>query len=72
MQLVPELAREANRGLNYRIRRGLTYGLQARWWGLLGIAVQKTVANVVLHCEDGADIARLQLEPSICIADVIC
>ena len=69
VKLVPELARERARGLHPRIRRGVALGLQHRWWGILSIALQRAVANVVLN-PDCADLNRLQLEPMPFLADL--
>ena len=68
VKLVPALARERARGLHRRIRRGVALGLQHRWWGLLGIALQRAVAHAVLH--ESADLPRAQLEPSFPLADL--
>ena len=38
--------------------------MQHRWWGLLGIAVQRAIAHTVLYADDGADLATAQLEPT--------
>ena len=53
-QLMPALARERTRGLHARIRRGVALGLQHRWWGLLGVALQRAVAKSIL--QDAADV----------------
>ena len=42
VKLVPELARERTRGLHPRVRRGIAFLLEHRWWGVLGIALQKS------------------------------
>ena len=68
VQLVPALARERCRGLHPRIRRGFALGLQHRWWGLLGIALQRAVANCVLN--GSSDLPRTQLEPMCALADL--
>jgi len=49
ISLVPGLARERTRDLHQRIRRGALLGFQHRWWGLLGMALQKAVARAVLR-----------------------
>ena len=67
--LVPALARERCRGLHPRICRGAAVGLQHRWWGILGVALQRAVANVVLNPES-ADLSRMQLEPMPSLADL--
>ena len=70
VKLVPELAREKSRGRRPRIRRGIAMSLQHRWWGILGIALQKAVANVILNSEAGADLFTCLLEPVVAIADL--
>ena len=47
--LVPTLARERCRVLPAAIRRGMSLGLLHRWWGILGMAVQRSVADNVMH-----------------------
>ena len=67
-RLVSELARERCRGLNGRIKRGASLGLQHRWWGLLGIGLQSAVARAVLRPE--ADLPEVKLEPTPPITDL--
>ena len=55
VKLVPELARERARGLHPRVRRGTALSLQHRWWGILGMALQKSVAGMVADADAGAD-----------------
>ena len=64
VKLVPELARERARGLHPRVRRGMTMSWQHRWWGILGVALQKSVAEMVANADAGADLATGQLEPT--------
>ncbi len=61
VRLVPALARERSRLLHPRIRRGVALGLEHRWWGILGVALQQAVAHAVLN-PDSADLVRVQLE----------
>ena len=61
MNLVPALARERCRDLPARMRRGTMMGLLHRWWGLLGVSLQKSVAHIVLH--EYADLPTTQVEP---------
>ena len=70
VKLVPELARERARGLHPRVRRGTALSLQHRWWGILGIALQKSVAEMVANADAGADLATGQLEPSPALYDL--
>ena len=65
IKLVPELARERSRGYHIRIRRGIALSLQHRWWGILGVALQKAVRDVVLNADAGADLMATQLEPCV-------
>ena len=69
IKLVPELAQERTRGLHPRIRRGTALALQHRWWGILGIALQRSVAAMVLYA-DGADLATGWLEPPPALGDL--
>jgi len=52
-----------------RVRRGFALGLQHRWWGILGVALQRAVANVVQN-PDCASLGRMQLEPIPFLADL--
>ena len=70
--MVPALARERSRGVHPRLRRGIALSLQHRWWGLLGIAVQRATAHVVRNQLAGVDLAQTQLEPIPPLADVAC
>ena len=70
IELVPLLARERSRGLHPRVRRGTALLLQRRWWGILGIGLQRGVAHVLRH-EMGADLVRTQLEPAVALADLV-
>jgi len=70
VKLVPAMAREYARGLHPRIRRGTVLALQHRWWGLLGMALQRSVAHMVLHADAGADLSAGQLEPTPTLADL--
>ena len=69
VSLVPSLAREHSRGLHPRIRRGAALGFQNRWWGILSIALQKSVAQAVRR-DTGEDIATVGLEPCPRLADL--
>ena len=69
IDLVPALARERTRGLHPRVRRGTALQLQRRWWGILGIGLQRGVAHI-LQYEMGADLVRTQLEPATAVADL--
>ena len=53
-----------------RIRRGIALSLQHRWWGILGVALQKAVANIILNSEAGAGLFTNLLEPVAAIADL--
>ena len=69
VELVPALARERTRGLHPRVRRGTAALLLRRWWGILGIGVQRGVSHVILG-NAGADLMRTQLEPATWLADL--
>ena len=43
------------------MRRGIALAFQNRWWGILGIALQQSVAQAVLR-DDGADLHAVSLE----------
>ena len=70
MDLVPKLARERTRGLHVRVRRGMALSLQHRWCAILGLAVQKSVAHVVLSSPAGVDLLATGLEPAPALADL--
>ena len=69
LEIVPALAWERARGLPSRIREGMRLRLMARWWGLLGIAVQRAVSSTVLR-ERGGDLFHDLLETPPHIVDV--
>ena len=50
------------------MRRGVALGLQHRWCGIIGVALQRAVSFAVLN--EWADLARTQLEPTVPIADL--
>ena len=70
VELVPELACERTRGVHPRLRRGMALSLQHRWWGVLGIALQKSVAEMVMNAGAGADLATGRLEPTPALSDL--
>ena len=67
IRLVPQLARQHAKGLHPRIRRGTALAFQNRWWGILSIALQKSVAQAVLR-DAGEDLAEACLDdaPGLC------
>ena len=67
--LVPALAREHARGLHIRIRRGAALGFQYRWWGILNIALQRSVAEAVLR-DTGQDLCTIEFEAVPPLADL--
>ena len=69
VKLVPSLARERTRGVHVRLRRGTALLLQRRWWGILGVGLQRGVAHVIHH-SGGTDLVRTQLEPATQLADL--
>jgi len=70
VDLVPKLARERTRGLHVRVRRGMALALMHRWWGILGLAVQKSVAHIVLSSAAGVDLLATGLEPAPALAEL--
>ena len=70
VELVPILARERFRGVHVRLRRGTALLLQRRWWGILGIGLQRGVVHVMYH-HSGTDLVRSQLEPATSLADLV-
>ena len=70
VDLVPKLARERTRGLHVRVRRGIALSLQHRWWGILGLALQRSVAHVVLSSAAGVDLVTTGLEPTPAVGDL--
>lgn len=43
--------------------------LQRKWWGILGVGLQRGVAHILRH-EMGADLLRTQLEPATLLAEL--
>ena len=70
IDLVPKLARERTRGLHIRVRRGIALSLQHRWCAILGMAVQKSVAHIVMSSAAGVDLTVTGLEPAPPLADL--
>ena len=66
VDLVPALAQERGQSVHSRIRRGVIQGLLQRWWGILGVALQRAVAHSVLH--ETADLPIVHAEPSYALA----
>jgi len=71
IDLVPKLARERTRGLHLRVRRGIALALQHRWCAILGLAVQRAVAHIILSNTAGVDLITTGLEPSPPLADLV-
>ena len=69
VDLVPKLARERTRGLHPRLRRGTALLLQRRWFGILGVGIQRGTSHIVLM-DSGADLVRSRLEPATLLADL--
>ena len=61
---------ERCRGLPSGERQGLQTALSRRWWGLLGVAVQRKVARGILRCS-GADPVEHALEPPPSLSDLV-
>ena len=67
--LVPQLLHERCRGLPQSVRVSLQAGLSRRWWGLLGVAVQRQVARAILR-GPGYDLVEHALEPPPHLSDL--
>ena len=67
--LIPKLARERSRGMHPRLRRGVALSYQARWTGLIAVAVQKAVAQARMRGE-GVDLPTTLLEEAPAAADL--
>ena len=65
------MALQRTKGLHVRVRRGLAITLQRRWWGILGVALQKAVAHQI-QCfhTGGADLHATALEEPYFLADL--
>ena len=62
-ELVPAMAGAAT--------KGFALMLQRRWWGLLGLALQKAVTHMATHSADGgADLYTTMLESPVALADL--
>jgi len=61
--LVPALAREV------RCRRGAALGFQYRFWSILNIALQRSVAEAVLR-DTSQDLCTIEFEPVPALADL--
>ena len=66
--LVPRLAQEHTQGTHVHARHAWTVALQHTWWGVLGIALQRTVTQVALHPD--SDVPRTQFELTYPLADL--
>ena len=67
VKLVPALATARAKNDHQRVQRGHALGLQHRWWGILGIALQRAVAHAILN--EHADLPRAQQEPACPLAE---
>ena len=71
IDLVPRLARERVRCMAPRVRRGIAFKYQKRWWTLLGIALQKAVMRMGTNDpHEGADLFEAALEPAPHLAEL--
>ena len=70
MDLVRDLARECASGLPPRVRLGTQTRLLWRWWGMLGLAIQRAVARRVLQ-GTGADLTKGLQERLSRMADLL-
>ena len=69
LSLVPDLARDKCRGLPASIRSSVQAATLRRWWGLLGIAVQRSCAACVLRAA-GGDLANTPAERPPALAEL--
>ena len=67
--VVRNAARECCRGLPWRVRLSTHTRLLRRWWGLLGLSVQRVVAQSVLR-DSGADLPVSLAERPPGVADL--
>ena len=61
VELLIQLAREHSRGLPVRLRKGLFISYVKRWSSLIGVAIQKAVADNILNSA-GVDLSSSMLE----------
>ena len=71
LALVRGAARQCAAGLPRQVRLGTQTRLLRRWWGLLGVAVQRAVAHAVTR-RTGADLVCSLLEQPQRVADLPC
>ena len=69
LELIGRMARARTEGLPNGVGRTVQAALSRRWWGLLGVSVQRAVAQSVLRTA-GADLAGCALEPPPGLADL--
>ena len=67
--LIPDLARDKCRGLPASIRSSIQAATLRRWWGLLGVAVQRSCAACVLRAA-GGDLANTPAERPPALAEL--
>ena len=68
-ELLPKLAHAKARGMHPRLRRGAALSYLCRWTSLLGVSLQKAVANGALRTH-GADLLTTLLEDVPQVADL--
>ena len=68
IRLVPKLAAARTRTLHPRIKRGAALGLLHRWWGILGVALQRAVARALLNPH--GDLPQTPLEDAPWLGDL--
>ena len=69
--VVRNLAQNCTRGLPRRVRLSTHGRLLRRWWGLLGLGVQRVVATSLLR-DTGFDLPTSVMEPVPGVADLPC
>ena len=70
-RVVRDLARGCVRGLPLRVQLSTHTKLLRRWWGLLGLGVQRVVASSLLR-DTGFDLDTTVLERPPLVADLPC
>ena len=69
IDIMPKLVRAKCRGLPQSVRVSLQAALSRRWWGLVGVAVQREVARAILR-RAGSDLIDHALEPPPALCDL--
>ena len=70
IDVVRALAAERCLGLPERVREGTRLRLLRRWWGLLGMATQRLVAQAMTQSPGRADMPDTELDTLVGLADL--